>query len=72
MQAVLDGPPSLLDELHSDTRNVVLTLARRLVTAAIVPKTGAADLVLPQLPRNLQDGLALSPAPCTPANGTSC
>ncbi len=52
VRAVLDGLPALLTELHTDTRNVVLTLARMLVTVRtgrIVSKTEAADRVLPQL-----------------------
>ncbi|SFD72819.1 protein of unknown function [Actinopolyspora alba] len=52
VRAVLDGLPGLLAELRTDTRNVVLTLARMLVTVRtgrIVPKPEAAELVLPRL-----------------------
>ncbi|KGI79933.1 hypothetical protein IL38_19645 [Actinopolyspora erythraea] len=55
VRAVLDGLPGLLDELHTDTRNVVLTLVRMLVTVRtgrIVPKTEAADRVLAHLSEN--------------------
>jgi predicted nucleotidyltransferase len=47
------GIPSLLDDLDSDTRNVVLTLARiwtTLVTGEIRSKDAAADWALAQLP----------------------
>jgi predicted nucleotidyltransferase len=46
------GIPSLLADLESDTRNVLLTLARILVTAEtgqLVAKDQAADAVLPRL-----------------------
>ncbi|MDP9644311.1 streptomycin 3'-adenylyltransferase [Actinopolyspora lacussalsi] len=63
VRAVLDGLPGLLAELHTDTRNVVLTLARMLVTVRtgrIVPKPEAAELVLPRLSDN--DGNVLAHA----------
>jgi streptomycin 3"-adenylyltransferase len=47
------GIPSLLDDLDSDTRNVVLTFARiwtTLVTGEIRSKDAAADWALAQLP----------------------
>lgn len=50
--ACISGVPSLLADLASDTRNVLLTLARILVTAEtgrLVPKDTAADLALPRL-----------------------
>lgn len=65
VQVVLDGQPGLLAELHTDTRNVVLTLARMLVTVQtgrIVPKTEAADRILPRLPSGRRDVLALARA----------
>ncbi len=61
VRAVLDGLPGLLAELHADTRNVVLTLARMLVTVRtgrIVPKTEAAERVLPRLSDDDRDVLA--------------
>ncbi len=50
--ACVGGIPSLLADLASDTRNVLLTLARILVTVEtgrLVPKDTAADLALPRL-----------------------
>lgn len=47
------GVPGLLDELESDTRNVLLTLARvwtTLATGEIRSKDAAADWALPHLP----------------------
>jgi streptomycin 3"-adenylyltransferase len=61
IRAVLEGLPNLLAERHTDTRNVVLTLARMLVTVEtgqIVTKTEAADRMLPRLSRDLSDVLA--------------
>lgn len=65
VQAVLDGLPGLLTELHTDTRNVVLTLARMLVTVQtgrIVPKTEAAEQMLPRLSRGHGNVLAYARA----------
>jgi streptomycin 3"-adenylyltransferase len=52
-RAILEGVPSLLEDLEPDTTNVVLTLARVWVTAAtgeIRSKDGAADWALDRLP----------------------
>ncbi|MGW9211995.1 aminoglycoside adenylyltransferase family protein [Embleya sp. NPDC055664] len=52
-RAVVAGIPDLLDELESDTRNVLLTLARiwtTLATGAIESKDRAADWALGRLP----------------------
>jgi streptomycin 3"-adenylyltransferase len=51
--AMRDGIPGLLDDLDSDTRNVLLTLARiwfTLETGAIAPKDEAASWVMARLP----------------------
>jgi streptomycin 3"-adenylyltransferase len=61
VRAVLDGMPGLLAARRTDTRNVVLTLARMLVTVEtgqIVSKTEAADRVLPRLALRDQQILA--------------
>jgi predicted nucleotidyltransferase len=52
-RAIVGGIPGLLDELDSDTTNVVLTLARiwtTLATGTIRSKDEAADWVLDRLP----------------------
>ena len=52
VDAVVAGIPGLLADLEDDTRNVILTLARILVTVEtgeIVAKDEAADRVLPRL-----------------------
>ncbi|MEV7192420.1 aminoglycoside adenylyltransferase family protein [Streptomyces sp. NPDC093510] len=52
-RAMVAGVPELLAELGTDTRNVLLTLARvwtTLATGDITSKDGAADWVLPRLP----------------------
>ena len=52
VRAVIAGIPGLLAELDDDTRNVLLTLARIVVTVEsgeIVAKDEAADRVLPRL-----------------------
>ncbi|MFF4361057.1 aminoglycoside adenylyltransferase family protein [Streptomyces sp. NPDC001604] len=51
--ASVAGIPGLLDDLDSDTRNVLLTFARiwtTLATGQIKPKDAAADWALAQLP----------------------
>ncbi|MCV2393584.1 DUF4111 domain-containing protein [Actinotalea sp. M2MS4P-6] len=51
-RAMLTGVPGLLDDLRGDERNVLLTLARIVVTletGEIVPKDVAAGLVAPRL-----------------------
>lgn len=62
-RAIMDGLPGLLAERYTDTRNVVLTLARMLITTEtgrIVSKLAAADQVLPRLPDGERDVLALA------------
>ena len=52
-RAAVAGVPALLDDLDSDTRNVLLTLARiwtTLATGDIRSKDGAVDWVLDRLP----------------------
>ena len=52
-RSVVAGVPSLLADLETDTRNVLLTLARivaTLETGEILPKDEAADLVAHRLP----------------------
>ena len=52
VRAVVAGIPGLLADLDDDARNVLLTLARILVTVetgGIVPKDEAAERVLPRL-----------------------
>jgi streptomycin 3"-adenylyltransferase len=52
-QAMLDGIPDLLADLESDTRNVILTLARiwyTTATGSIEPKDVAAAWALARLP----------------------
>ncbi|MDQ0718619.1 putative nucleotidyltransferase [Streptomyces luteogriseus] len=53
IRASVAGIPGLLDDLHSDTRNVLLTFARiwtTLATGQIKSKDAAADWTLAQLP----------------------
>jgi hypothetical protein len=52
VRAVVGMVPALLADLEDDTRNVLLTLARIVVTVEtgeIVAKDEAADLVIPRL-----------------------
>lgn len=52
-RAIVDGIPGLLDDLDTDTTNVVLTFARiwtTLATGTVRPKDAAADWVLARLP----------------------
>ncbi|OUC95868.1 aminoglycoside adenylyltransferase family protein [Streptomyces swartbergensis] len=52
-RAIVAGVPELMDELHTDTRNVLLTLARiwtTLVTGTIRSKDAAAEWALDRLP----------------------
>lgn len=60
-RAIVEGIPGLLDELDSDTTNVVLTLARiwtTLATSTIRSKDAAADWVLARLPEEHRPVLA--------------
>lgn len=62
-RATVAGIPALLDELETDTRNVVLTLARvwaTLATGDILSKDAAADWALTRLPE--QDRAVLAHA----------
>ena len=59
--ALAHGVDGLLDELETDTRNVVLTLARiwsGIVTDEVLSKDAAADWALPRLPEHLRPVLA--------------
>jgi streptomycin 3"-adenylyltransferase len=60
-RAVVAGVPELMDELDSDTRNVLLTLARiwtTLATGAIRSKDAAAEWALDRLPAEHRPVLA--------------
>jgi streptomycin 3"-adenylyltransferase len=60
-RAMRDGIPSLLDELTTDTRNVLLTLARiwfTLQTGRIAPKDEAATWAIGRLPERHRPVLA--------------
>ncbi|MEV0324550.1 aminoglycoside adenylyltransferase family protein [Streptomyces sp. NPDC050658] len=60
-RAMVAGVPDLLAELDSDTRNVVLTLARiwmTLATGVVTSKDGAADWALTRLPEEHRAVLA--------------
>lgn len=53
VRTMTGGVPALLADLESDTRNVVLTLARvwsTVATGRIMPKDAAAEWALPRLP----------------------
>lgn len=60
-RAIVEGIPGLIDDLDSDTTNVVLTLARiwtTLATGTIGSKDAAADWVLARLPEEHRPVLA--------------
>ena len=60
-RAIVAGVPELVGELDTDTRNVLLTLARiwtTLATGAIRSKDAAADWALPRLPAEHRPVLA--------------
>lgn len=60
-RAILASVPGLLADLETDTRNVLLTLARvwsTLATGEIRTKDGAADWALPQMPKAQRAALA--------------
>jgi streptomycin 3"-adenylyltransferase len=62
-RSIVDGLDPLLDDLVGDERNVLLTLARMVVTMEtnrIVPKDAAAHLVLPSLEEPGRSVLALA------------
>lgn len=62
-QSLHDGLPALLDDLTGDERNVLLTLARMVVTldtGQILPKDEAAAVVQPSLPTDDQRTLSLA------------
>lgn len=61
IRAILEGIPGLLEDLDSETRNVVLTLARIWTTVAtgiIRSKDAAADWALARLPEEHRPVLA--------------
>ncbi|WP_130796799.1 aminoglycoside adenylyltransferase family protein [Streptomyces otsuchiensis] len=61
LRAITEGVPELLAEVGTDTRNVLLTLARvwtTIVTGEIVAKDAAADWALPRLPAGHRPALA--------------
>lgn len=63
VQATAAGVPDLLEELHSDTRNVLLTLARvwmTLTTGVVTSKDKAADWALARLPAQHRPLLSLA------------
>jgi len=63
VRAMRDEVPSLLDDLDSDTRNVLLTLARiwtTVGTGGIRSKDAAADWVLARLPEGYRPMLELA------------
>lgn len=63
MAAARDGLDELLAELPDDTRNVLLTLARAVVTVRtgdVVPEDVAVDRVLPLGPAEVAAPLALA------------
>ena len=61
IRAILEGIPGLLEDLDSDTRNVVLTFARiwtTVATGVIRSKDATADWVLERLPEEHRPVLA--------------
>ncbi len=67
MTAIIDAMPSLLSELDSDTRNVLLTLSRiwcTLATDAIHSKPAAATWVINRLPENYRPVIERAKAIC--------
>ncbi|MEV6420987.1 aminoglycoside adenylyltransferase family protein [Streptomyces sp. NPDC051662] len=61
VRGIVDGVPDLLTELESDTRNVLLTLARvwmTVVTGSVASKDTAADWALARLPAEHRPPLA--------------
>ena len=67
IKAIDHGVSSIMDELESDTRNVLLTLARMwrtLETDTICSKPAAADWVITRLPKQYQPVLQRAKAIC--------
>lgn len=67
IRAMADGLSGLMDNLETDTRNVLLTLARiwtTLETNSICSKPAAADWVIPRLPKPYQTVLQRAKAIC--------
>lgn len=63
MRGSAAGVPALLDEVQTDTRNVLLTLARvwtTLVTGAVSAKDEAADWAITRLPAEHRPPMALA------------
>lgn len=63
MQAIAAGVPASLEEVHSDTRNVLLTLARvwtTMATGVALSKDHAADWALARLPAHHRPAMALA------------
>jgi predicted nucleotidyltransferase len=61
VDALLSGVPGLIADIHSDTRNVVLTLARiwhGVVAGGVLAKDEAAEWALPRLPPEHRSVLA--------------
>ncbi len=61
IHAIVSGVPDLLSEIDSDTRNVILTLARiwsTVATGSIRSKDAAADWALARLPEEHRPALA--------------
>lgn len=67
IKAIEDGLSTLLDSLETDTRNVLLTLARMWRTIepdTICSKSAAADWVVPRLPKQFQPVIERAKAIC--------
>jgi Aminoglycoside adenylyltransferase, C-terminal domain len=61
VDALLSGVPGLIADIHSDTRNVVLTLTRiwhSVVAGGVLTKDAAAEWALPRLPPEHRSVLA--------------
>ena len=67
MTAIINALPNLLSDLDSDTRNVLLTLARiwsTVATDAIRSKPAAADWVINRLPEKYRPVMERAKAIC--------
>ncbi len=63
-RAIVEGVPALVDELETDTRNVVLTLVRiwaTLATGQVTSKDAAADSALARLSQEHRAVVARAP-----------